>query len=82
MGTPASEWRPDAEAVEVAFCVHLGESISRLRPDLSQRGSFTCPECRTEGVANIGAAEESEEVEVACDCCQRVVLVALGGEDA
>lgn len=52
-----------------------------VRPDLSQRVSFTCPECQTEGIANIGATEESEEVEVACDYCQRV-LVALGGKDA
>jgi ribosomal protein S27E len=56
--------------------------MSLVRPSLSQRGSFTCPECQTEGIANIGATEESEEVEVACDYCQRVVLVALGGKDA
>jgi hypothetical protein len=52
---------------------------------LSQRVSFTCPECQTEGIANIGATEEGEEVEeveVTCDYCQRLVIVALGGEDA
>jgi DNA-directed RNA polymerase subunit RPC12/RpoP len=53
-----------------------------VRPDLSQRVSFTCPECQTEGIADVGAAEESRDVEVACDYCHRVVVVALGGEDA
>jgi transcription elongation factor Elf1 len=57
-------------------------TCSFVRPDLSQRVSFTCPECQTEGIANLGAAEENEEVEVTCDYCQRVLVLALDGEDA
>jgi ribosomal protein S27E len=53
-----------------------------VRPDLSQRVAFTCPECQTEGFTNLGATEDVEEVEVTCDYCQRVVLVALGGDHA
>jgi transcription elongation factor Elf1 len=55
---------------------------SVVRPDLSLRVAFTCPECQTEGFTNLGATEEVEEVEVTCDYCQRVVLVALGGDQA
>jgi transcription elongation factor Elf1 len=55
---------------------------SVVRPDLPQRVAFTCPECQTEGLTNLGATEEVEEVEVTCDYCQRVVVVALGGEHA
>ena len=43
-----------------------------MRPDLSQRVAFTCPECQTKGLTNLGATEEVEEVEVTCDYCQRV----------
>jgi transcription elongation factor Elf1 len=53
-----------------------------MRPDLSQSVSFTCPECQAEGITNFGATEESEQVEVTCDYCQRVVVVELDGEDA
>jgi hypothetical protein len=49
--------------------------------DLSQRVSFTCPECQTEGFTT-AASVECEELEVTCDYCQRVVVVALGGEPA
>lgn len=53
-----------------------------MRPDLSQRVAFTCPECQTEGFTNLDATDDVEEVEVTCDYCQRAVVVALGGEHA
>jgi transcription elongation factor Elf1 len=55
---------------------------SVVRPDFSQRVAFTCPECQTEGFTNLGATEEVEEVEVSCDYCERVVVVAFGDEHA
>jgi endogenous inhibitor of DNA gyrase (YacG/DUF329 family) len=51
-------------------------------PDSSQRVSFTCPECQTEGITHLGAIETSEKLEVTCDYCQRVVVVALNGAGA
>jgi hypothetical protein len=53
-----------------------------VRPDLSQRVFFTCPECQTEGITNLGVPDKSEELEVTCDYGQRVAVVALGGEEA
>jgi transcription elongation factor Elf1 len=51
-------------------------------PDLSQRLLFTCPECQTEGITNLCVADKREVVEVTCDYCQRVAVVAVGVEEA
>lgn len=51
-------------------------------PDLSQLLFFTCPECQIEGITNVCAADKHEVVEVTCDYCQRVVVVAAAVEEA
>ena len=51
-------------------------------PGLSQRLFFTCPECQTEGTTNVCVADQCEVVEVTCDYCQRIAVVATGLEEA
>ena len=51
-------------------------------PNLSQRLFFTCPECQTEGITNLCVADMRDVVEVTCDYCQRVAVVATGVEEA